>query len=44
MSEDPFAKVKGIIEDVLAKLQAETGAEAMEKAYCDEEWRMKHLR
>jgi hypothetical protein len=35
--EDPFAKVKGLIQDMLAKLQAEAGADATEKAYCDEE-------
>jgi len=34
---DPFAKVKGLIEDMIAKLQEEAGAEAAEKAFCDEE-------
>merc|ERR1719192_366412 len=29
--------VKGLIEDMIAKLQAEAEAEATEKAYCDEQ-------
>jgi len=35
--EDPFAKVKGLIADMVAKLESEAGAEATEKAYCDEQ-------
>jgi len=35
--DDPFAKVKGLIEDMITKLQDEAGAEATEKAYCDEQ-------
>merc|ERR1719499_1279612 len=35
--EDPFAKVKGLIESMIAKLEEEAKAEATEKAYCDEE-------
>merc|ERR550534_1885407 len=35
--DDPFAKVKGLIESMIAKLEAEAKAEATEKAYCDEE-------
>merc|ERR1719145_296561 len=35
--DDPFAKVKGLISDMIAKLEAEAGAEAAEKAYCDEQ-------
>uniref|UniRef100_A0A7S1PNG7 Uncharacterized protein n=1 Tax=Alexandrium catenella TaxID=2925 RepID=A0A7S1PNG7_ALECA len=35
--EDPFAKVKGLVQDLIAKLQAEAGSEATEKAYCDEQ-------
>merc|ERR1719461_2148632 len=35
--DDPFAKVKGLIESMIAKLEAEAKAEATEKAYCDDE-------
>merc|ERR1740129_257206 len=35
--EDPFAKIKGLIQDMIAKLEGEAGAEATEKAYCDEQ-------
>merc|ERR1712038_1071737 len=34
---DPFAKVKGLIQNMIAKLESEAGAEATEKAYCDEQ-------
>jgi len=34
---DPFVKVKGLIMDMISKLEAEAGAEATEKAYCDEQ-------
>merc|ERR1719492_439245 len=34
---DPFAKVKGLITDLIAKLEAEGNAEATEKAYCDDQ-------
>jgi hypothetical protein len=35
--EDPFTKVKGLITDMISKLEAEATSEATEKAYCDEE-------
>merc|ERR1719428_2746564 len=35
--DDPFAKVKGLINDMIAKLMKDAEAEASEKAYCDEE-------
>jgi len=35
--EDPFKKVKGLIEDMITQLEEEAAAEAQEKAYCDEQ-------
>jgi len=35
--EDPFAKVKSLISDMIAKLQKEAEEDATEKAYCDEQ-------
>jgi chromosome segregation ATPase len=34
---DPFGKVKGLIQDMIAKLQAEASADATEKQFCDTE-------
>jgi len=34
---DPFAKVKGLITDMLSKLEQAAESEATEKAYCDEQ-------
>merc|ERR1719451_122706 len=34
---DPFAKVKGLITDMITKFEKEAEAEATEKAYCDEQ-------
>jgi hypothetical protein len=35
--DDVFAKVKGLINDLIAKLEKEADADATEKAYCDEQ-------
>merc|ERR1719433_1764882 len=35
--DDPFAKVKGLISDMIAKLEADAEADATHKAYCDKE-------
>merc|ERR1712186_160987 len=34
---DPFVKVRGLISDMISKLEAEADAEAEEKAWCDEQ-------
>jgi len=36
-SQDPFGKIKGLISDMIDKLEAEAGADATHKAYCDKE-------
>lgn len=35
--DDPFVKVKGMISEMVEKLEAEASAEAAKKAYCDKE-------
>jgi len=36
-SKDPFSKVKGLISDMIARLEQESSADATKKAYCDKE-------
>merc|ERR1712187_248005 len=35
--DDPFAKIKGLISDMIVKLEKEADSEATEKAYCEEQ-------
>jgi uncharacterized phage infection (PIP) family protein YhgE len=35
--EDPFVKVRELISNLISKLESEAGADATEKAYCDEQ-------
>merc|ERR1719440_2400087 len=37
LKEDHFVKVRGMIKDLIAKLEADASAEADQKAWCDEE-------
>lgn len=44
MSEDPFAKVKGLIEDLIARIKEEMSADATQKAFCDKELKENNLK
>jgi len=35
--DDPFSKVKGLINELITRLEAEAGSEATEKSFCDDE-------
>merc|ERR1719203_1789293 len=37
MNQDPFAKVKSLVTDMIKKLEADAASEATQKAYCDKE-------
>jgi len=37
LGEDPFGKIKGLIQDMLEKLEKEAEADATHKAFCDKE-------
>merc|ERR1719408_209913 len=36
-AEDPFGKIRGMVEDMIAKLMQEAAEEATQKAFCDTE-------
>merc|ERR1719237_1557802 len=37
LGEDPFAKIKGLVQDMIEKLEKEAEADATHKAFCDKE-------
>lgn len=44
VAESPFAKVIGMVEDLIAKLKAEASAEVAHKAWCDEQLKANKLK
>merc|ERR1719221_1820602 len=42
--QDPFSKVKGLISDMISRLESQMDAEATEKAYCDKELSETHAK
>merc|ERR1719265_2215866 len=36
-AEDPFTKIRGLVEQMISKLEAAAQEEATQKAFCDEE-------
>jgi len=38
-SDDPFGKVKGLISDMISRLEADASVDASHKAYCDKEFK-----
>jgi len=43
-ASDPFGKVRGLINDMLAKLEKQAQEEATQKAFCDEETKESHAK
>jgi peptidoglycan hydrolase CwlO-like protein len=44
VGQDPFSKVKGLISDLISKLEADAETDASHKAYCDKELSESHTK